>query len=223
MNENGRPSKEEIEKRTRDVEKYKLEDQEYKNKVHAHNALEDYLYEVGNKMNEFNIKKRVHPESLKKIENAIAETTDWHHDNGTTSAEEHLSKKAHLEFVPELMQLYGDRNNNHLSVLKFHESMLLRCFLITSLRSVAMLVDSNRIPEVALMAQSYLPSKVLSDEADLDELTRSHKESYNCNDVYELLGNSACWTYLLNTILQMDLRWQNTVATIAYLLTKKGD
>ncbi|GKC87986.1 hypothetical protein Tco_1148635 [Tanacetum coccineum] len=131
--------------------------------------------------------------------------------------------------------VYENRNNNHLSVLKFHESMLLRCFLITSLRlrSVVMLVDSNRIPEVALMARSYLPSKVseiikdgclesfANKEADLDELTRSHKESYNCNDVYELLGNSACWTYLLNTILQMDLRWQNTVATIAYLLTKK--
>ncbi|GKA37537.1 putative heat shock protein 70 family protein [Tanacetum coccineum] len=99
MNENGRLSKEEIEKMIRDAKKYNLEDQEYKKKVHAHNELEDYLYDVGNKMNEFNIKKRVHPESLNKIENAIAETTSWLQDNDTASAEEHLSKKAHLEFV----------------------------------------------------------------------------------------------------------------------------
>ncbi|GKF41146.1 hypothetical protein Tco_0124488 [Tanacetum coccineum] len=57
------------------------------------------------------------------------------------------------------------------------------------LRSVAMLVDSNRIPEVALMAQSYLPSKVLSDEADLDELTRSHKQKLPHNRKGETSDN----------------------------------
>ncbi|GJS65722.1 hypothetical protein Tco_0680286 [Tanacetum coccineum] len=73
------------------------------------------------------------------------------------------SKRGH-EFTWEHEDQMRLKNNNHLSVLKFHESMLLRCFLITSLRLrlVAMLVDSNRIPKVALMARSYLPSKAQS-------------------------------------------------------------
>ncbi|GKC58557.1 putative heat shock protein 70 family protein [Tanacetum coccineum] len=76
-----------------DAEKYKLEDQEYKKKVHAQNALEDYLYDVGNKMNELTIKKRVHPESLKKMEKAVADTTEWLQVNDTASVDELQRKK----------------------------------------------------------------------------------------------------------------------------------
>ncbi|GJW34251.1 putative heat shock protein 70 family protein [Tanacetum coccineum] len=99
MNENGRLSAEEIEKMVKDAEKYKLEDQEFKKKVNAYNALEDCLYHMNNKINDYNIKKRLHPESLEKIENAIADTTEWLQENDTASVDDHENKQAHLEFV----------------------------------------------------------------------------------------------------------------------------
>ncbi|GKE98832.1 putative heat shock protein 70 family protein, partial [Tanacetum coccineum] len=89
----------EIEKMVKDAEKYKLEDQEFKKKVNAYNALEDCLYDMKNKINDCNIKKRLHPESLKKIENAIADTTEWLKDNDTASVDDHENKQARLEFV----------------------------------------------------------------------------------------------------------------------------
>ncbi|GJY33619.1 hypothetical protein Tco_0418088 [Tanacetum coccineum] len=44
------------------------------------------------------------------------------------------------------------------------------------LRSVAMLVDSNRIPEVALMARSYLPSKCMSTRSTSSNLFYSLRD-----------------------------------------------
>ncbi|GKD54821.1 putative heat shock protein 70 family protein, partial [Tanacetum coccineum] len=97
--ENGRLSKEEIEKMIKDAEKYKLEDQEFKKKVNAHNALEDCLYHMKNKINDYNIKKRLHPESLKKIEIAIADTTEWLKDNDNASVDDLENTQARLELV----------------------------------------------------------------------------------------------------------------------------
>ncbi|GKB28572.1 heat shock cognate 70 kDa protein-like protein [Tanacetum coccineum] len=99
MNVNGRLSKEEIEKMVKDAEKYKLEDQEFKKKVNAYIALEDCVYDMKNKINDYNIKERLHPESLKKIENAISETTQWLHDNETAPVNVLQTKKLRLELV----------------------------------------------------------------------------------------------------------------------------
>ncbi|KAK9069988.1 hypothetical protein SSX86_010386 [Deinandra increscens subsp. villosa] len=98
-NENGRLTKEEIEKMISDAERYKREDQEFKKKADAYNALEDCLYKVTNKIEEYNIKKSVHPVILKEMKKAIAETTEWLEDNQAAPfAELHL-KKVHLEYV----------------------------------------------------------------------------------------------------------------------------
>ncbi|KAM0053831.1 putative Heat shock protein 70 family [Helianthus debilis subsp. tardiflorus] len=98
-NESGRLSKEEIEKMVNDAEKYKLEDQEFKKKAEARNALEDCIYNMKNKIEEHNVKKRVQPDILKQMEKAIAETTKWLKDNqGAPFTMLHLMK-VHLEFV----------------------------------------------------------------------------------------------------------------------------
>ncbi|KAI3819116.1 hypothetical protein L1987_12940 [Smallanthus sonchifolius] len=57
INANGRLSKEEIEKMVNDAKKYILEDQEFKTRADAYNALEDCLYNVKNKIKEYNTKK----------------------------------------------------------------------------------------------------------------------------------------------------------------------
>ncbi|KAL4557820.1 hypothetical protein LXL04_036013 [Taraxacum kok-saghyz] len=82
-NENGRLSKEQIEKMVEDACKYKQEDKEYKKKADALNALEDCIYNMNNKM-----KSMAESKSLRKMENAIADTTTWLDHNRDASVDE---------------------------------------------------------------------------------------------------------------------------------------
>ncbi|KAF5785476.1 putative Heat shock protein 70 family [Helianthus annuus] len=98
-NDKGRLSKDEIERMVKEAERYKLEDQEYKRRVNAHNDLEDCLYNMKKKVREYKVSKRVHPESLKKIEKAIDETNEWLEDNHAATTSELQRKKVSLEFA----------------------------------------------------------------------------------------------------------------------------
>ncbi|KAI3496256.1 hypothetical protein L1887_38612 [Cichorium endivia] len=93
-NENGRLSKEQIEKMVKDAEKYKQEDQQYKKKADALNALEDCIYNMKNK-----IKNMADSESLGKMEQAIADTTNWLEHNQAASVDEVQVLKEHLESI----------------------------------------------------------------------------------------------------------------------------
>ncbi|KAJ0453478.1 putative Heat shock protein 70 family [Helianthus annuus] len=98
-NECGRLSKEEIEKMVNDAEKYKHEDQEFKKKAEAHNALDDCIYNMKKKIEEHNVKKSVHHEILQVMKKAVDETAKWLEDNHAAPFAELHSKKVHLEFV----------------------------------------------------------------------------------------------------------------------------
>ncbi|KAK9072980.1 hypothetical protein SSX86_007302 [Deinandra increscens subsp. villosa] len=98
-NEKGRLSKDQIDKMVKEAEKYKLEDQEYKKKVQTYNALENYIYDMKKKVKEYNVNKRVHSGNLKKMENAIDETSKWLEDNPAAPISELQRKKVFLEFV----------------------------------------------------------------------------------------------------------------------------
>ncbi|GJU28037.1 putative heat shock protein 70 family protein, partial [Tanacetum coccineum] len=87
-NVNGRLSENEIKKMLKDCEQYQNEDKEFKMKAEAHYELDNLIYDVKKKIKERNIKTRMHPESLIKMENAIAETTQWLHDNKDASLAE---------------------------------------------------------------------------------------------------------------------------------------
>ncbi|GJS71539.1 putative heat shock protein 70 family protein [Tanacetum coccineum] len=97
--ENGRLSKEEIERMIKDAEKYKLEDQEYKKRVKAFNALEDCLYTMKKNTKEYTGNNREIRKNLKKMEHAIADVTRWLDDNQGASIDELQHKKKFLESV----------------------------------------------------------------------------------------------------------------------------
>nr|XP_043605974.1 heat shock cognate 70 kDa protein-like [Erigeron canadensis] len=102
--QNGRLSKDQIEKMVNDAQRYKFEDQQFKKKVDAYNDLEDCLYNMKNKIkNNSNTKikkkKVINTDTLKLIENTIAKTTKWVEHNQAASLSELQLKKAHLEFV----------------------------------------------------------------------------------------------------------------------------
>nr|KAJ0185814.1 hypothetical protein LSAT_V11C900469760 [Lactuca sativa] len=93
-NENGRLSKEEIEKMIEDADKYKQEDQEYKKKADAFNALEDCIYNMKNK-----IKSMKKSRKLRKMEDAIVDTAKWIKHNQAASVDEVHRMKEDLETI----------------------------------------------------------------------------------------------------------------------------
>ncbi|GJX34027.1 putative heat shock protein 70 family protein [Tanacetum coccineum] len=98
-NKKGRLPKEEIERMIKDAEKYRLEDQEYKKRVDAYNALEDCLYTLKKKIKECNVNNKDIRNNLKKMERAIADVTRWLDANQGASIDELRRKKISLEFV----------------------------------------------------------------------------------------------------------------------------
>ncbi|KAM0005119.1 putative Heat shock protein 70 family [Helianthus debilis subsp. tardiflorus] len=78
-NNKGRLSNEEIDKMLKDAEKYRLEDLEYKKKVCARNALEEYIYAVKTKLRTIDkySKKKIHKNGLQKIENKIENASQF--------------------------------------------------------------------------------------------------------------------------------------------------
>ncbi|KAM0028159.1 putative Heat shock protein 70 family [Helianthus debilis subsp. tardiflorus] len=98
-NHKGRLSKNEIEKMVKEAEKYKLADQEYKRRVNAYNDLEDCIYNMKKKVKEYKVSKKVHLESLKKMENTIDVTNEWLEDNQAAPINDLQRKKVFLEFV----------------------------------------------------------------------------------------------------------------------------
>ncbi|CAH1446017.1 unnamed protein product [Lactuca virosa] len=93
-NENGRLSKEEIERMIEDADKYKQEDQEYMKKAAAPNALDDCIYDIKNM-----IKSMEHGERLMKMKKAVDYTTNWLDHNQAPSLDELQHMKEHLEAV----------------------------------------------------------------------------------------------------------------------------
>ncbi|MFS8013988.1 putative Heat shock protein 70 family [Helianthus anomalus] len=98
-NESGRLSKEEIDKMVNDAEKYNLEDQEFKKKAEAYNALDDCLYRMKNKIKEHRVKTSVHPEILKLMQKAIDDKAEWLEENQAASLAELYNMKVDLEFI----------------------------------------------------------------------------------------------------------------------------
>ncbi|KAD3338081.1 hypothetical protein R6Q59_027206 [Mikania micrantha] len=76
-NDKGRLSSQEIDKMLKDAEKYRLDDEQYKKKVTARNALEEYIYDVQNKVKTISktSKKKIRTKDMKKIEKAIKDAS----------------------------------------------------------------------------------------------------------------------------------------------------
>ncbi|XP_071714950.1 luminal-binding protein 3-like [Rutidosis leptorrhynchoides] len=96
-NERRSLSKDGIEKMIREAEEY--EDKEFKKKSNACKKLEDYLYEMSNKINDGNVRMKVSAEMLKDMENTIVDTTKWLKDNHDAPLSELELKKDHLKFL----------------------------------------------------------------------------------------------------------------------------
>ncbi|KAL7589240.1 hypothetical protein Lser_V15G39487 [Lactuca serriola] len=94
-NLSGRLSKRQIKKMVKAAEKFKLEDQEFKRKAEACNALEDYIYDLKNKIK----RNDIPPKDLKSLRNAISDTKEWLSTGKVADVDEIERKKGILEFI----------------------------------------------------------------------------------------------------------------------------
>ncbi|KAI3655772.1 hypothetical protein MP638_003496 [Amoeboaphelidium occidentale] len=108
-NDKGRLSKEEIERMVSEAEKYKKQDEEAAERIHAKNGLESYAYNLRNSLNDDNLKDKFDAADREKLDKAITETIGWLDHNLEASKEEFEHKQKELESVamPIMQKLYG--------------------------------------------------------------------------------------------------------------------
>merc|ERR1712211_175061 len=76
-NDKGRLSKDDVELMVAEAEKYKAEDEAYKGKVEAKNALEGYVFNIRNTLNDDNVGGKLDAADKEKITKIVDETIAW--------------------------------------------------------------------------------------------------------------------------------------------------
>ncbi|KAL2513477.1 putative mediator of RNA polymerase II transcription subunit 37e [Forsythia ovata] len=107
-NDKGRLSKEDIEKKVQEAEKYKSKDEEHKKKVEAKNALENYAYNMRNTIKDDKIASKLSDTDKKKIEDNIKSAIQWLEGNQLAEADEFEDKMKELESIcnPIIAKMY---------------------------------------------------------------------------------------------------------------------
>ena len=108
-NENGRLSKEEIEKMVEESEKFKAEDDKQKEKVEAKNQLESYCFNIKSTLEDNAMKDKISEVERNAALEMCNDTISWLDKNQTAEAEEYKEKQNQLEnaFKPVIQKLYG--------------------------------------------------------------------------------------------------------------------
>ncbi|CAI9094371.1 OLC1v1030096C1 [Oldenlandia corymbosa var. corymbosa] len=107
-NNEGRLSKEEIERLQQEREKFKAEDEEHRKKVEAKNALENYVYNMRNTVKDEKVGSKLAPADKNKIEDAVEASIQWLESNQLAEIDEFEDKMKELEGVcnPIIAKMY---------------------------------------------------------------------------------------------------------------------
>jgi len=108
-NENGRLSKEEIEKMVEESEKFKAEDNKQKEKIEAKNHLESYCFNIKSTLEDNSLKDKISDEERNAALEMCNETISWLDKNQMADTEEYKDRQNQLEnfFKPVIQKLYG--------------------------------------------------------------------------------------------------------------------
>jgi L1 cell adhesion molecule like protein len=107
-NDTGRLSKDQIERMVADAEKFKQEDKVHKEKVEAKNALEGYIYNMRNTINDEKWKDKIAPTDKATIEKLIVDTQKWLDTAEHAEKDEFEAKQKEVEAVamPIMTKMY---------------------------------------------------------------------------------------------------------------------
>merc|ERR1711944_211227 len=109
-NEQGRLSKEEIDRMVNESEKFKAEDENQKERIDAKNGLESYCFNIKSTIEDSNIKDKLTGTETNMICSKCNEAISWLERNQMAEAEEFKDKQKDLEntFNPIITKLYGN-------------------------------------------------------------------------------------------------------------------
>jgi len=107
-NDQGRLSKEDIERMVNDAEKFKADDEKQKERIAAKNGLESYCFNMKSTMEDENLKAKISEEEKKTINNKCDEALKWLESNQLGEVDEFQDKQKELEAVcnPIISKLY---------------------------------------------------------------------------------------------------------------------
>merc|ERR1711997_626375 len=114
-NENGRLSKEDIEKMVEESEKFKAEDEKQKEKVEAKNHLESYCFNIKSSLEDNSSKDKISDEERNAALEMCNETISWLDKNQMADTEEYKDRQNQLEnsFKPVVQKIYGNTQSGH--------------------------------------------------------------------------------------------------------------
>merc|ERR1719189_2158019 len=107
-NDQGRLSKEEIERMVNDADKFKAEDEKQKERISAKNGLESYCFNMKSSMDEENLKEKISEEEKRTITSKCDEALKWLDSNQLAEVEEFQDKQKEVEAIcnPIISKLY---------------------------------------------------------------------------------------------------------------------
>jgi len=107
-NDQGRLSKEDIERMVNDAEKFKADDEKQKERIAAKNGLESYCFNMKSTMDDENLKAKISEEEKKTINSKCDEALKWLESNQLGEVDEFQDKQKELEAVcnPIISKLY---------------------------------------------------------------------------------------------------------------------
>merc|ERR1712038_1364681 len=107
-NDQGRLSKEEIERMVNDADKFKAEDEKQKERISAKNGLESYCFNMKSSMDEENLKEKISEDEKRTITSKCDEALKWLDSNQLAEVEEFQDKQKEVEAIcnPIISKLY---------------------------------------------------------------------------------------------------------------------
>merc|ERR1711953_1542890 len=107
-NDQGRLSKEEIERMVNDADKFKAEDEKQKERISAKNGLESYCFNMKSSMDEENLKEKISEDEKRTITCKCDEALKWLDSNQLAEVEEFQDKQKEVEAIcnPIISKLY---------------------------------------------------------------------------------------------------------------------
>merc|ERR1711963_747875 len=107
-NDQGRLSKEDIERMVNDAEKFKADDEKQKEKISAKNGLESYCFNMKSTMEDESLKAKISEEEKKTINSKCDDALKWLESNQLGEVDEFQDKQKEFEVVcnPIISKLY---------------------------------------------------------------------------------------------------------------------
>lgn len=111
-NDQGRLSKEQIEKMVEDGEKFAKQDEDLRKRIEARNSLEQYAHHLKNQLNDKSdtgLGSKLDEDDFETLDDAVKETLEFIEDNTEASSEEYEEQKQKLIDIanPITAKLYG--------------------------------------------------------------------------------------------------------------------